>query len=672
MNNKKWIENYTYLILSGVFAGLLFILIYGWKVLNPFYVDWLISDSGDLSQHYVGWELFRSSDWQFPIGLTNAVIYPYSTSIIFTDSIPIFAIFFKFFLAFTNTPFQYFAFWGLVCFILQGVLSASILKRYTDPVYACLGSVIFVFPPIILFRMFAHTALAAQWIILIFIHIFAYFDCSKYTLKKIVIQFSSLGALAVSIHMYFVGICGVLICSFALYLFLKVKDLFKALISVISYVISALLCFVILGGFQHGGSGGFEEGYGYYSFNLINLWSPYSFSKFLPNFSDYTGGQYEGIAYLGFGVLLGIVFIFIANSLKRAKNNIDESPNDYYLALVIWTSVLFLIVFSCSNVITFSNTLVYEYYLPEFVKKILSIFRCTGRFIWPVVYIIMFWLLVQVFKFKRVLKYFLLIVITAIQVADLFPKFVELNTRFAQPIVENNVLKSNVWSELVNTNKFDHIALYSFDSRSLVSYEIGCYAAQNGLTMNNFYIVRTPQELQNKAYLMPIESISDDTIYIFSEDNQAIAQFLPLNYIEADNLIIGTAESVLNTNYLSASDFAEDFSFTFNSNENIQNGEDIDGVRRLNPGGMSYGPYTLMLQGDYTIEILGNNLDETTISCYADKGNKIFEMKNLQIQDDRITYNITLDKAYRDMEFSVSNISQSDIVELHSIKAIKK
>ena len=41
-------------------------------------------------------EAYRNSDWHFPIGMIDSLVYPNQTSVIYTDSIPLFAIFFKY------------------------------------------------------------------------------------------------------------------------------------------------------------------------------------------------------------------------------------------------------------------------------------------------------------------------------------------------------------------------------------------------------------------------------------------------------------------------------------------------------------------------------------------------------------------------------------------------
>ena len=94
-------------ILSGLIGAIVFILIYGVKVLDVTRTEWLYR-GGDLQQHYYGWEFFRKSEWTFPIGNFNTLSYPNYASIIFTDSIPLFAVIFKIFSGILPQTFQYF------------------------------------------------------------------------------------------------------------------------------------------------------------------------------------------------------------------------------------------------------------------------------------------------------------------------------------------------------------------------------------------------------------------------------------------------------------------------------------------------------------------------------------------------------------------------------------
>ena len=78
--------------LSALFGALLFVMIYGPYVLNPFYDGWIfMTGERDLPQHYLGFCLYRSSPWQFPIGLVTTASFPHDMSVIYTDAIPLFA-----------------------------------------------------------------------------------------------------------------------------------------------------------------------------------------------------------------------------------------------------------------------------------------------------------------------------------------------------------------------------------------------------------------------------------------------------------------------------------------------------------------------------------------------------------------------------------------------------
>ena len=95
------------LFLWGLFAGFLcFLLMFGVKVLDVTYDAWIFYGDIDLRQHYLGWCHFRTSDWHFPLGMIDSLSYPHSVSVIWTDAIPLFALFFKIFREILPETFQ--------------------------------------------------------------------------------------------------------------------------------------------------------------------------------------------------------------------------------------------------------------------------------------------------------------------------------------------------------------------------------------------------------------------------------------------------------------------------------------------------------------------------------------------------------------------------------------
>ena len=130
ISNKKT-NFFTMPIISAVMGIILFCLIYGIRIIDPTYTEWIISKSGDLVQHYLGWAYYRNSPWTFPLGLIEGLTMPDKVSCIYTDSIPLFAVFFKILSPILPESFQYAGIWGVFSFAMQGFFSAILLQLST-------------------------------------------------------------------------------------------------------------------------------------------------------------------------------------------------------------------------------------------------------------------------------------------------------------------------------------------------------------------------------------------------------------------------------------------------------------------------------------------------------------------------------------------------------------
>lgn len=128
--------------LTGALLGaLVFLVLYGVRVLDPVCVDWILNNpSPDPSQHYLGWVFYRRSGWHLPyLGANYSAIYPYRTSILYTDSIPLLAVVCKLLGGVLPARFQYLGLWGLFCYAMQGGLAQALIARRipqkTGPAY---------------------------------------------------------------------------------------------------------------------------------------------------------------------------------------------------------------------------------------------------------------------------------------------------------------------------------------------------------------------------------------------------------------------------------------------------------------------------------------------------------------------------------------------------------
>lgn len=542
-------ENILY-ALAAMLGAVSFILIYGIYILNPFYTDWLIS-GGDLTQHYLGWEYFRRSEWLFPFGLTNQLGYPATTSVIYTDSIPFFAVIFKLLTKGVKGRFQYFGIWGLCCFMLQGYWSARILNKWlNDKWQILLGSLFFILSPIVIFRMYYHTALAAHWLILMAIYFCAVHKQQYKNVMKTSLQWGVLGVLIGSIHLYFVPMCAMLLGGYILYSFIEEKKIIvKYIFPGISFVIGLFTTVYLLGGFSSGADAGANSNLGLYSFNLNGFYNPIGYSKVLKWLEVYTEGQYEGFAYLGLGVIVLVVgavasFCFL---WKDKLHKIKENWLKWIVAIGVITG---LVVLAASPKVTFNEHLLFEFPDIDIVMKYWGIFGSCGRIIWPVYYLIVLFAIVGALQLtkktevNRIITYLLLIVCLALQIYDTGGKLKEKHNDYAVVKEKKVGLENNIW-EKIDTAGYEHVAWISHNiDRHKILY-VADWALEHKMTMSNFYFARA---IDLRSYAeAETKQFNEQTLYLFVPGDTVVYEDYhnfedELNFYEADGLIIGSVQ----------------------------------------------------------------------------------------------------------------------------------
>ncbi len=260
--NVDWKLSFT---IGALIGAAFFIGIFGIKVLDVTYLDWMTYEY-DLTQHITGWRMYRSSRWHSLFGLCDTGMYPYYTSVVYTDSIPIVALFFKILSPILPEKFQYFGLYGLFAFMMQGGMAKILIRKYIDKEWLCnVGAVFFITCIAFVQRMFWQTALSSHFLLLIAIALFIYRDDIKEKKNRIIL-WSALGALSVSIHFYLYGMISVMLAGFALLEFLyELPDVKKGVITFFEYLIPYLFFSVILfylfGGF----------------YGTINIWNSNNF-----------------------------------------------------------------------------------------------------------------------------------------------------------------------------------------------------------------------------------------------------------------------------------------------------------------------------------------------------------------------------------------------------------
>jgi hypothetical protein len=306
-----------------LFASIIFHYKIGIQNIWPGNVDWLLQAS-DWPQHYLGWEFFRRTPWHFPLGDFQNVLYPTNTNIGFTDSIPLLAISLKIFSSILPNIFQYIGLWIFINIVLQGYFAYLIFKKlHFSTSSAIVGGLLLQFTPALIARV-NHPALTAHWLILFVIYNYIVFNNTK---KDIYLNFAPI-ILSSLIHPYL----AIMIIPLNIANLLRFKSLKTQLITTLIAIIIPILLWYSVGYFV-GYSIGDPLNLGYYSVSLQTFFNPeYAiWDNKLKDASFWLNArhirypsQYEGFAYLGLGILIGIIAILftgITNLVVHQKKH---------------------------------------------------------------------------------------------------------------------------------------------------------------------------------------------------------------------------------------------------------------------------------------------------------------------------------------------------------------
>lgn len=365
-----------------------------------------------------------------------------------------------------------------------------------------------VFSPVMIFRLFMHASLVANWFILLCFLPFVYYDYFKKDKLKLPVFWAIIGFLTIGIHSYFIVHCFIILLGFVLYDYLKTKK-FNSILCIISYLFGALFSFFILGGFFS-----FTQykdcDMPLLNMNLNSFFNPSMGSSFFKKLPYFSMGQIEGLSYLGLGFGTLVAFAFLIFLIQKFKYKISYKNELIVLLFIlfvsIWLAVLPVVTYGETEIINLqSNWLVQEY---------VKIFRSCGRFSWCAVYALFLFCFFVVLKFEIKNKNF---VIGLIISTCLFLQFLDLKYYLfarSKDINSYQEYKCPIPEELINIGKdseFKHIYNYGEFSNGQF-YNLAYWAYNNNLTLNKFYFSRP------KKVVTEFDTSLLDTIYVFSNE----------------------------------------------------------------------------------------------------------------------------------------------------------
>ncbi len=497
-----------------IIATAAFVYFTGGAILNPTNVKWLYW--GDPATSYLGWQFFRDTAlFQFPLGATPNYGVGFATSIMYTDSLPIIAIPLKFVSPLLPDQFQYFGAWIYTSFFLQGYFAWKLLKRSIEsPLIRVIASALFLIAPIFLYRLVhegsGHVGLFGQFLVLWAINL----HFAQGAIRK-----SWFLLIALSI-LTFVGLFPIVFFIFflsqAFKFFWKARDArLTILLHFFGAVAFSLFLLWVSGGFSVSDTR--SGGLGVYRSSLTSLIDSVPFGNFhwsgvMPNISDFAGSQ-EGFAFLGLAGLLLLPFSFI--TFTRSIG-FDEHRSVLVISLI-------LAVVALSNKVSIANHELFSYSIPSVLSPIFDTLRSSGRFTWPLVYVLLLEGLRGLYipLKSRIPKNGLIALFAALlllQLIDMRPASSEIRERFTESGFTAS-LTDPKWNELAR--QYDHLVAVPPLNNDPGWFELALLANNWGMTSNAAYYGRIDENklVDESARLQRVvdeQRFDSNTLYVIT------------------------------------------------------------------------------------------------------------------------------------------------------------
>ena len=613
---KAFLQKHRWSLTGALLGALVFLILYGVRVLDPTCVDWILNNpSPDPAQHYLGWVFYRRSGWHLPyLGANYSAIYPYRTSILYPDAIPLLAVLGKLLGGVLPARFQYLGLWGLFCYAMQGGLAQALIARVggvrpgdTAKNWASvLGAGVLVLFPALNIRMFAHTALAANWLVLLALWLWLCAEQSENrpTAAKLCLWWGILGLLCAGIHLYYLPMVGMVLVAACVQRALEKRGPAAVVLPVASFCGAALAELFVLGAFA-ANFAGYSNGY-LSGADLANL--------FVPGL----GASWEQEIYAGLGTTIAVV-LALAGLLvqhKQAGAFVRRHNNVVIAALVL---LVLDAIAAMGNTVTFAGRTLFTVPIPQVLMEFWAMFSSCTRLAW------LAGMLLAVTACGLVLRYLqgaaAAVLLALCAAAQGFGQRAELAKRFAAyhdaAYYENTTqLTDPAWEQLAASGQFTHLAFASFDFEHDEFWDLAAFAADHGWTSNSFYMGHMDGNLAAVTLAGEMNALAPDTLYAFVDEDALARNDFALHYYRLDGVLLGSVEPIDGLADESA-DTAPAHTMTLEKSSVINGTADADGVV-LSSGGELLTEAWMLFPGNYRVTLTGSGFDHSYI--YARHG----------------------------------------------------
>ncbi|AKV03924.1 hypothetical protein AKJ09_10587 [Labilithrix luteola] len=436
---------------AAFFGFAYFVALTDTRVLDPRRFDVLAR--GDGAYHVLARNFAQWDGWHFPLSRIDNYFWPVGTSAVFTDANPWITLVTKAILPRDAPPLQFVGPWLALCFVLQGWFGARLTGVITkERALRALGGALFVVAPILAFRL-AHEALCAHWILLLVIEIALTpaepEDAARS--RRLLAGGAAVLAFAAGVHPTLLAMA-LPLAVVAVFRHVRNAGRVGAVFAV-AMMVGPLLVWLALGSIARNVQTE-TFGFGHFSANVLSLLDPLSTerSTILPPL-PHGDGQYEGFGYLGVGVLALLALVF-AHALVRAARAREKPWRFGRWGWAVFAAAGASAIFAFSSRVLVGQHLLVDLsraYVP--LHAVANAFRSSGRFIWPLHYVLVMVAIAGVVRVRSDWARGMLATALFVQLLDAH----RVDGRHAFTLHDDNPAPSPTWA--LARGAYEHMAL---------------------------------------------------------------------------------------------------------------------------------------------------------------------------------------------------------------------
>jgi hypothetical protein len=465
-------------------------------IVNPTDIRWMMK--ADRGASLLAWLFERSEPWTLPFGILRTMMAPLVTISDGLLSPPA-----KLLFSWVAVPWQYEGFLLLVFYMLQGVFGYLVLRALAvNRTISLLGAAFFALSPTLLQR-FEHVSLSAHWEILAAWWLYLRRPPPGSSLRFL-LPWLLLICVAVPTHPYLAAMVGAL--AAATYVRAVFIDRLFPWWTAASHAVIAFGMtygvFWLYGYFllqNHG-----EAGFGRFSADVFSFFNSARSSAVLPRIPRMANsfdlfGPYESYYYLGLGMIV-VVLLAVASAIAARVPRALPRPGDSG-ALTdgrwppLWPGILAascLFLYALGTPVHVLGHELLSIPLYDHISDFTAAFRGSGRFAWPLYYLVMALSLAELARQAPARRAAMTIGIALlIQVIDTAPLRAFVRRDYDHPWAQ---LHDTVWHgighhfrslRLVPPIVANRIACRHYDQYSDYEIKFGVVAAQEHMAFNS-------------------------------------------------------------------------------------------------------------------------------------------------------------------------------------------